>query len=149
MVAGLEVSDGSLFWEQRVSMPEGRTELERLADIDGPMAIVGTDLYVVTRRGRMASLALESGRILWVREVASHLGLALQRTQIALTDSDDTVWLIDRRNGSTVWQDDRLARRGVTRPVFIGDHLVVADSEGYLHWYDLDDGQFCPSPGHA
>lgn len=142
MVAGLQVSDGSLLWEQRVSMPEGRTELERLADIDGPMAIVGTDLYVVTRKGRMASLALESGRILWVRELASHLGLALQRTQIAVTDSDDTVWLLDRRNGSTLWQDDRLARRGVTRPVFVGDHLVVADSEGYLHWYDLDDGRF-------
>jgi outer membrane protein assembly factor BamB len=142
LVAALRVSDGSLLWEQRVSVPEGRTELERIADIDGPMAIVGTDLYAVTYRGRMVSMALESGRILWVKEVSSHSGLALQRTQMAAVDRDDSVWLIDRRNGSTLWRDDRLARRGVSRPAFFEDHLVVADAEGYMHWYDIDSGEF-------
>lgn len=141
-VVGLDVSDGGLIWQQRVSVPEGRTELERLADIDGPMAIVGTDLFMVTRAGRMASLAVESGRILWVKDVASPSGLSLQRTQLASVDADDNVWLIDRRNGATVWQDDKLARRRLTRPVFIGDHLAVADSEGYLHFYDLESGDF-------
>jgi outer membrane protein assembly factor BamB len=142
MVAALRVSDGSLLWEQRVSLPEGRTELERLADIDGPMAIVGSELYLVTYRGRMTSLALESGRILWVKEIASHQGLSVQRTQLATTDRDDAVWLVDRRNGSTLWRDDRLARRSVTRPVFISDYLVSADGAGYLHWHDVDSGEF-------
>ncbi|MFU8830962.1 MAG: outer membrane protein assembly factor BamB [Wenzhouxiangella sp.] len=139
---GLRVSDGGLLWEQRVSEPEGRTELERLSDINGPMVVVGTDLYVVTYRGRMASLALESGRILWVKEVASHSGLSVFRTQLASVDVDDAVWLIDRRNGSTLWRDDRLARRGLTRPVFITDYLVTVDSLGYMHWYDLASGDF-------
>jgi outer membrane protein assembly factor BamB len=142
MVVGLRVSDGSLLWEQRVSVPEGRTELERMADIDGPMAIVGTDLYAVTYRGRMASLALESGRILWVKEVASHSGLSLQRTQMASADREDAVWLIDRRNGSTLWRDDRLARRQITRPVFFGDYLVTVDGDGFMHWYGLESGDF-------
>lgn len=142
MVIALRVSDGSLLWEQRVSLPEGRTELERMADIDGPMAIVGTDLYAVTYRGRMASLALESGRVLWVKELASHSGLSLQRTQMASADRNDAVWLIDRRNGSTLWRDERLARRQLTRPVFFGDHLVTVDGQGYMHWFNLDSGEF-------
>lgn len=142
MVVGLRISDGSVLWEQRVSVPEGRTELERMADIDGPMAIVGTDLYAVTYRGRMASLALESGRILWVKELASFSGISLQRTQMAAVDRDDKVWLIDRRNGATVWSDDRLARRGVTRPVFFDEYLVTVDSDGYMHWYELSSGEF-------
>lgn len=142
LVAALRVSDGTLLWEQRVSEPEGRTELERMADIDGPMAIVGTDLYVVSYRGRMASLAVESGRILWVKDVASYTGLSLQRTQMASADRDDAVWLIDRRNGSTLWRDDRLARRQLTKPVFFANHLVTVDGQGYMHWYDLDSGDF-------
>lgn len=141
-VVALRVSDGSLLWEQRVSVPEGRTELERLADIDGPMAIVGTDLYVVTYRGRMASLALESGRTLWVKEVASHSGVSIRRTQLAAADQDDALWMIDRRNGTTLWHDEQLARRGLTRPVFHGDHLVTVDRDGYMHWLDADSGAF-------
>lgn len=141
-VAALRVSDGGVLWEQRVSEPEGRSELDRLADIDGPMVIVGRELYVVTQHGRMASLALDSGRVQWVKEVASHSGLGLSRTRLAATDNDDAVWLVDRQSGNTLWRDDRLARRGVSRPVFSGNYLVVADREGYLHWLDSDSGEF-------
>lgn len=142
MVSALRAVDGSIIWEQRVSVPEGRTELDRLSDIDGPMAIVGSELYVVTYRGQMASLTLDGGRILWVKDVSSHQGVSLQRTQLAAADRDDAVWLVDRRNGSTLWRDDRLARRQITRPVFFGDHLVTVDSEGFMHWYDTNSGEF-------
>lgn len=142
MVVALQVSDGSVLWEQRVGVPEGRTELERLSDIDGPMAIVGSELYAVSYRGRMAGLALESGRLMWVRDIASHSGLALARTRLAVTDRDDAISLIDRRDGSTEWRDDRLSHRGVQRPEFVGSHLVAVDAEGYMHWYDIDSGEF-------
>jgi outer membrane protein assembly factor BamB len=142
MVNGLRVADGSILWEQRVSEPEGRTELERISDIDGPMAIVGTELYVVTSRGRMAGMALESGRLLWVKDLASHSGLSLRRTQLAASDRGDAVWLVDRRNGATLWRDEQLSRRQITRPVFFGNQLVVVDMEGYMHFYDIDSGDF-------
>jgi len=142
LVSALRATDGSIIWEQRVSVPEGRTELDRLSDIDGPMAIVGAELYVVTYRGQMASLTLDAGRILWVKDVASHQGVSLQRTQLAAADRDDAVWLVDRRNGSTLWRDDRLARRQITRPVFFGEHLVTIDAQGFMHWYDIGSGEF-------
>lgn len=142
MVTALRSADGSVVWEQRVSVPEGRTELDRLSDIDGPMVIVGSELYVVTYRGQMASLTVDGGRILWVKDVASERGVSLQRTQLATSDRSDAVWLVDRRNGSTLWRDDRLARRQLTRPVFLDQHLVTVDQEGFMHWYDIDTGQF-------
>jgi outer membrane protein assembly factor BamB len=140
-VVALRVGDGSVIWEQQVSAPEGRTELSRLADIDGPMIAVGTELYVVTYHGRLAGLAIESGRILWVKELASSTGLSLSRTQLASVDRDDNVWLVDRRNGATLWRDNQLLRRELTRPVFVGNLLALADFEGYLHLYDTDSGQ--------
>jgi outer membrane protein assembly factor BamB len=141
-VVSLDVADGVLNWEQRVGIPEGRSELDRLADIDGPMVIVGTDLYVATYADRTAALAVESGRILWVEDLSSFSGLSLQRTTLAAVDGDDTVWLVDRRNGSALWSDDRLLRRDLTRPVFFQDYLIVIDFEGYLHAYDQDSGDF-------
>jgi len=140
-VVALRVNDGTVMWTQQVSIPEGRTELERLADIDGPMTIVGSDLYVITYGGRIASLSTEAGRILWVRDVASYSGLSLGRTRLALSDREDTIWVIDRRNGSTLWQDESLARRQLTRPVFVADQLAVADQQGYLHLFDAESGQ--------
>lgn len=140
-VTALRVSDGSVQWEQRVSTPEGQTELDRLADIDGPMLVVGTELYVVTYHGRLAGLALESGRTLWVKDIASSSGLSLRRTQLAVTDRDDNVWLVDRRNGATLWRDEQLLRRQLTRPVFLGGLVAVADFEGYVHFFDADSGQ--------
>lgn len=140
-VTALKVSDGSVLWEQRVTEPEGRTELERLADIDGPMLVVGTELYVASYHGRLAGLALESGRTLWVKEISSSSGLSLRRTQLAATDRDDNVWMVDRRNGATLWRDDQLLRRELTRPVFLGGLVAVGDLEGYLHFFDVDNGE--------
>src|SRR5699024_2215346 len=141
LVAALRVSDGSVLWEQRVSSPEGRTELDRLADIDGPMIVVGTELYVVTYHGRLAGLALESGRTLWVKDISSASGLSLRRTQLAVTDREDHLWLIDRRNGATLWHDEQLLRRELTRPVFLSWLVTVGDLEGHVHFFDADSGQ--------
>ncbi|MFW5927432.1 MAG: outer membrane protein assembly factor BamB [Wenzhouxiangella sp.] len=141
MVVALDAAEGTVEWEQRVSEPEGRTELERLADIDGPMVVVGGDLYVATYHGRLAGMAVESGRLLWVREIASHTGLSLRRIRLAASDASDTIWLVDRRNGATEWKDESLTRREITRPVFFRGLLVVGDFEGYLHFYDADTGE--------
>ncbi len=142
VVVALRSDDGQLIWEQRVSEPEGRTELERMTDIDGPMAIVGTELYVVSYKGRMASLALESGRLLWVKDVSAEQGVSLRRTELAVADRDDAIWLVDRRNSTTLWRDDRLERRDITRPVFYNNYLVTTDFEGYMHWLDSASGDF-------
>lgn len=141
-VVALRASDGSVLWEQVVSPQEGKTELERLADIDGDMAIIANDLYVASSRGRLAALAVDSGRILWVKDVGSANGLSVARTQLALSDRQSQVWLVDRVNSTTLWKQDQLLNRGLTRPAFYLNYLVVADDEGYLHFVDTDSGNF-------
>ncbi|HLS04855.1 MAG TPA: outer membrane protein assembly factor BamB [Wenzhouxiangella sp.] len=140
-VTALNVSDGSMLWSQRISAPEGRTELDRLADIDGPMQVVGSELYAVNYQGRLAGLALESGRIMWVKDMSSATGVELRRTSLAVADSDDRLWLVDRRNGATQWSSEKLLNRRLTRPVFLGALIAVADFEGYLHFVDSSGGE--------
>ena len=66
----------------------------------------------------------------------------MDRTNLAVSDKSGDLWLLDRRNGSTLWKIDQLTNRGLTRPAFYGDLVVVGDKEGYLHWIDLKDGKF-------
>jgi outer membrane protein assembly factor BamB len=141
-VASLRLGDGSLIWTQSVVSPEGRTELERLADIGTQMVLIASDLLVSSYKNRVASLAADSGRLLWFKDISSATGVQVDRTNLAVSDKAGDLWLLDRRNGSTLWKIDQLTNRGLTRPAFYGDLVVVGDKEGYLHWIDLKDGKF-------
>ena len=141
-VVALRARDGNVAWEQSVAGPGGGTALERMADIDGQMALIANNLYVTSYDGRLSALSADNGRVLWVQEVGSARGLDVQRTHISIGDRNDYVWLIDRRNASTLWKQDRLEYRGLTRPELYLDYVAVGDFEGYLHFIDRDSGDF-------
>ena len=141
-VTSLRVDDGTVVWNQTIVSPEGRTELDRLSDIGTQMVIVASDLIVSSYKNRLVSLAADSGRLLWFKDISSAGGVVVDRTKLAVSDRDDNLWMLDRRNGSTTWKVDRMSNRGLTRPAFYGNYVVVGDVEGYLHWLDSDIGSF-------
>lgn len=141
-LVSLRVADGSVLWTQTVVSPEGRTELDRLSDIGTQMVIVASDLLVSSYKNRLVSVAADSGRLLWFKDISSAGGVVVDRTKLAISDKNDDLWMLDRRNGSTTWKLDRLSNRGLTRPAFYGNYVVVGDMDGYLHWLDSDIGSF-------
>ena len=141
-VVSLRVSDGSQVWTQTIVSPEGRTELDRLADIGQQMVLVASDLIVSSYKARVVSLAADSGRLLWFKDISSATGVQVDRTKLAVSEKNGNLWMLDRRNGSTTWRLDQMTNRGLTRPAFYGDYVVVGDKEGYLHWLDADIGSF-------
>lgn len=141
-VVALRQDDGTLMWEQTLVTIEGRTELERLADIDGQLVYVASDLLVSSYKNRLASLAADSGRLLWFKDVASSTGVVVERINLAVSDNEGNVWLVDRRNGAEFWKNNELLHRGLTRPAIHGSFIVVGDAEGYLHWINISDGRF-------
>ena len=141
-ISTLKLEDGSLVWNQTIVAQDGRTELERLADVGTQMVIVASDLIVSSYKNRVVSLAADSGRLLWFKEISSATGVQVDRTNLAVSDQSGDLWLLDRRNGSSLWKLDRMKNRGLTRPAFYGNYLVVGDKEGYLHWLDTEIGSF-------
>jgi outer membrane protein assembly factor BamB len=139
-VVALKLEDGTLMWEQTLVTVEGRTELDRLSDIDGQLVFVAADLLVSSYKSRLASLTSDSGRLLWFKDVASATGVSVDRVNLALSDKSGNVWMLDRRNGAEFWKQDQLTNRGLTRPVFYGSFVVVGDYKGYLHWFSVEDG---------
>lgn len=141
-LAAVSLADGRLVWESQVIPPTGRTELERLADIDADPVVVDGVVYVVAYQGRIAAFDLTTGRGLWRREMSSHTGIGAGQRLLYVTDERSRIWALDRSSGSSLWRQDGLDLRRATRPVELGQHVVVADFDGYVHWLSVDDGRF-------
>lgn len=141
-VVALELEHGLPIWEQRVAMPVGRTELERLVDIDGELLIKNDVLYVSAFQGRVAGLALDSGRILWQRDANSYKGLAqgFGNAYVSLTGGE--VESIDERSSTSMWVNQKLLRRQLSGPALLSSNVVVGDYKGYLHLLSQVDGRF-------
>ncbi|MEM7277034.1 MAG: outer membrane protein assembly factor BamB [Pseudomonadota bacterium] len=138
----VDLLDGTVRWDQMLRAPSGRTDLERLVDIDGAIAVVGRDLYVTGFQGIVAAIALESGQLLWNREVSSYHGPGVDWTQTYVATDDGDLVALSRTTGVEQWRNTQLKRRQLSAPVTFGDAVVVGDLEGYLHWMDAQNGEF-------
>jgi len=141
-ISAIELHTGKLIWETSVSLASGRSQLERMVDIDSEPVIIGSDIYVATFQGRLASVALEDGRITWTRDISSYAGLTVDENNIYITDDQSYIWALERSTGNSVWKQENLFARRVTAPATIGELVVVGDLEGYLHWMDKSNGEF-------
>jgi outer membrane protein assembly factor BamB len=141
MLVALRAADGASAWEQRVAEPDGRSDLDRMADIDGEIQLAADGVYAASYHDQVMAMAPENGRPLWNREIGSTGGVTLLPDRLLVSGRDGTVWALDRSTGAALWKQEALANRGLTTPVPQGDYVVVADFEGYLHWLSLQDGR--------
>lgn len=140
-LVAVSLLDGTTEWEAMLSPPSGRSDLDRLADVDGALAVVGQDVYSTGYNGRVVALASESGQVLWSREFSSYAGISAEWDKVyTLTDEGELVALM-RRNGVDAWRQPALIRREPTTPVPFGTSVVVGDFEGYVHFFDSATGE--------
>jgi len=139
-LTALAVSDGHQLWQQTVAEAEGRTELERMADVDGSPALDGTTLYATSYKKQTVALDAPSGRPLWTHDAGGPGRAGVSGDKVVVSGTSGTVWGLDKAGGNGLWQQDVLTRRSVTAPAIQGDYAVVGDFDGYLHWLKLADG---------
>jgi outer membrane protein assembly factor BamB len=139
-LVALRDEDGLQVWETRVAEPEGRTELERMADIDGEIVLDGDQLYVASAHDQVMAVSAPNGQPLWTHDVGSYGGVAVSGDKVLLSDRQGNVWALDRNTGNPAWKQNLLLNRQLTTPAIQGEYAVVGDLEGYLHWLKLDTG---------
>jgi outer membrane protein assembly factor BamB len=139
-VIAVSMADGTTVWDSPVSPSHGRTELERLNDIDAAVKVAGEDVFVVGFQGRAAMLALENGQIWWTRDLSSYRGVDVDEDQMYVSTSTGELVAMKRRTGTEVWRNDSLKHRGLSAPAAVGDFVAVADLDGYVHWFDRITG---------
>ena len=139
-ISAFSRADGQTVWETTVSRPTGRTEIERLVDLDGQFILRDGIIYISSYQGRLAAIQAIDGNLLWSRKFSSYQSIVADQDALYLSSDNSHIWSIDRRTGSAFWKQEALHARKITAPLLIDDKLVVADLEGYVHWLDKSDG---------
>jgi len=139
-LASYDLESGAELWNVLMEPPSGRTELERLIDINASPVVAGSDVYAAAYQGRIGAVALESGQLLWSRELSSYSGIAVDISSIYVTDQRSEVVAMTRGSGRELWRRKDVRNRDVTAPAILGASVVVGDFEGYAHWFDIATG---------
>jgi outer membrane protein assembly factor BamB len=139
-LAALGAADGRTLWDQVVGNPEGRTELDRMADVDGAPVLEGNTLYASSFKNQTIAIEGPTGRPLWTRDHGGAGGVTLSSSYVIVTDNQGGVFGLDKQSGAASWSQTGLARRQLTGPALQGDYVVVGDFDGYVHWLQQSDG---------
>ncbi len=140
-VLAIDQNSGNVAWEARIAIPQGRSEIERIVDIDGSMMLQGAELYVASYQGRVAAVDPRTGRKIWQRNVSSVSGVSVGFGNVYTADQDGTISAFLRNGQGIRWQNIELGYRSLSRPTPVSSYLAVVDFEGYLHILSQVDGE--------
>lgn len=141
MVVSLSVRTGEVQWEQRVAEPKGRTELERLIDVDSAIFVVDNRLFAVAYQGRLVELDPYSGAVVWATDASSYSDLSVGYNSLFITTPEGEVVAFKRDGGAKVWSNNDLSYRYLGAPVAWQSYVLVPDFEGYIHVLNQTDGR--------
>jgi outer membrane protein assembly factor BamB len=139
-LAAFDQTNGQVVWEITVSQPTGRSEIERLVDVDGQFILSDGVIYVSSYQGRLAAIQAIDGEELWSRKFSSFNAMTIDDDAIYLSSDSSHLWSIDRRTGSALWKQDILHARKVSAPLLFKDKVIVGDLDGHVHWFNQSDG---------
>lgn len=141
-VLALDTMSGRTIWETVLSVPSGRSEVERLVDVDADIVIDNEGIYVANYQGGAARLEPSRGQLMWTSPLSAGSGIALDDSGLIVIDEDDKVIKLDKATGRQLWVNDTMPGRRLSPPAFTpeGD-ILIGDVEGYLHVLDANDGQ--------
>ncbi|VFP79558.1 Outer membrane protein assembly factor BamB [Candidatus Erwinia haradaeae] len=141
-VSAIMINQGKLIWQQNIAkqktIPKG---INKLSDVDVKPLVINGVVYAVAYNGNLAALDLQSGRVLWNRNIGSIHNMILNINHLFLVDQDDKLIAININNGTNIWQQNYLLNRHLTSPVWYRNNLVVGDAKGYLYWINPNNGQ--------
>ncbi len=138
----LRLDDGKYGWESSINIPKGRSEVERLVDVDVDPIETNGVIYTASYNGGTAAISGSNGEVLWRNEdVSSHTGLSFDSQYVYISNSSGNVLQLDQRSGSSLWEQKDFHGRKLTAPAVYQSYLVVGDYDGYVHWLSTTDGR--------
>jgi outer membrane assembly lipoprotein YfgL len=140
-LVGLDPTKGTVRFDVNVGTPRGSNEVERLADLVGPIARADDEVCARAFQLSVACLELNRGSLRWSRPQAGTQAVAATEAMVVGADGADRLSAWKAENGDILWRVDRFTYRGLSAPAIWGKYVAVADRDGYLHLLALDDGR--------
>lgn len=140
-MAGLDPLRGAVRWDVALATPRGTNEVERLADLVGPVARVGDALCTRAFQAAVGCVNAERGNLLWSKNFGGTEAITADDQFLVAADATDRLSGWRASNGETAWSNERLKFRGLSSPLMVGKTVVFGDSEGQVHWLSRDKGE--------
>jgi len=142
-VVSLATDNGTLRWEERVAIPTGTSEIDRMVDIDGDLFVTDQGLLLVPSfQGYLAAIDVVTGQTRWRVQESSANGASSGFGNIYISDERGHVKAYRSGEDDAVWVNDQLDLRNVSAPESFSNYVAVGDFEGYVHLLSQVDGRF-------
>jgi len=141
-VLAFDTQTGAVVWEVRVAISQGRSEIERIVDVDGTMELFGNELFAASYQGSVVAIDVQNGRKVWQQKASSFSGVSQGFGNVYVADEDGTLNAYMRNGEGVRWTQGALTNRELSRPTPVSSYVAVADFEGYVHVLSQVDGEF-------
>ena len=131
---------GSTIWALNLSLPQGKLDLDRIADLTASPVIKNDLVYAVSYQGYLVAAKLDTGEEIWKKELSSYAGFLIESNKIYIPDLQGKLFALDQKTGKTLWVQDQLEGRILSKPIKFKNYIIVGDEEGGLHFIDHIDG---------
>lgn len=139
-LTALDPLKGTVRWEVPVAAPRGTNEVERLADLVGPAARVGSVYCIRAFQNGIGCVDAERVTALWSINVGGAQALGADEEFVFAGDASDRLSARRRANGETVWLSDKFQNRKLSGMLAIGKVVVFGDYQGWVHFLDRNTG---------
>lgn len=141
LLAAVDLDSGYPRWEERLTIPDGTSELKRINDVDGRPLVLGQVIYAANHQGIMQARRRSDGLMLWEADAPSFHALAEGLDLVFVVTDDDVVVAAQQESGNESWTQEAFQNRALTDPLAFHNYIVVGDDAGYLHVIAQSDGR--------
>jgi len=139
-LTALDPLKGSVRWELPVAAPRGTNEVERLADLVGPAARVGSVYCIRAFQNGIGCVDAERVTALWSTNMGGAQAIGADEDYVFAGDASDRLSARKRASGETVWLSDKFQNRKLSGMLSVGKVLVFGDLDGQVHFLDRTNG---------
>lgn len=140
-IYALDALSGVPKLQRRVAVSDGRSDIQRLVDIDGEPVVAGQFVVTTSYQGQVTVLDLASQQVIWSEDASSIQRPEVVGNGVFVAQTDGKIKAFEISSGQPLWENDQLLNRQLSNPVILGTDLVVGDLDGVLHLIDPRTGQ--------
>lgn len=137
-----ELDSGQPEWNRVITKSQGNSEVSGMVDILTQPVIYQNKIYVGSYQGNIVAINTNSLNKVWQKPYPTYHNFAYDKQRLYATRSNSFIAAFNHLNGQKQWENKQLRGRSVTQPELIGDYIAVGDNQGYIHFFDKQNGQY-------
>ena len=139
-IYAIDALTGAPRLQRRMAVTEGRSDIQRLIDIDGEPIVAGQFLVTTSYQGQVTVMDMASQQVIWSEDASSTQRPEVAGNGVFVAQNDGKIAAFEITTGQKLWENDQLLNRQLSNAVMFGQNLVVGDMDGVLHMVDPSTG---------